>query len=122
MIAYLFPGQGPQHLAMGKDLFTLFPREMAAAQAVLGYSVEDLGLPDSPPGALQNTAFTQPVHYVVSALSYLRKLRETGRHPDFAAGHSLGEYTALFAAGVFDFQTGLQLGQRRDALISRVSG
>ena len=122
MIAYLFPGQGSQHVGMGKDLFALFPRELAAAQALLGYSVEELCLRDSPPGALQNTAFTQPALFVVSGLTYLKRLRETGRQPDFAAGHSLGEYTALFAAGVFDFQTGLQLVQRRGALMARVSG
>jgi len=122
MIAYLFPGQGSQHVGMGNDLFSLFPRELAAAQALLGYSVEELCLRDSPAGALQNTAFTQPALYVVSALTYLRKLRQTGRQPDFAAGHSLGEYTALFAAGVFDFQTGLKLVQRRGALMARVSG
>jgi malonyl CoA-acyl carrier protein transacylase len=122
MIAYLFPGQGSQQVGMGKDLFGSFPRELAAAQAVLGWSIEELCLRDSPPGALQNTAYTQPALFVVSALTYLKKLQETGRPPDFAAGHSLGEYSALFAAGVFDFQTGLQLVQRRGALMARVSG
>ena len=122
MITYLFPGQGSQLVGMGKELFAFYRRETAAADAVLGYSIEDLCLRDLPPGGLQNTAFTQPALYVVSALTYLKKLRENGRQPDFAAGHSLGEYTALFASGVFDFQTGLRLVQQRGALMAQVSG
>lgn len=122
MIAYLFPGQGSQHVGMGKDLFASYPLETAAASAILGYSIEDLCLRDTPPGALQNTAFTQPALYVVSALAYQKKVRDRGGPPDFAAGHSLGEYTALFAAGVFDFQTGLRLVQKRGSIMARVSG
>jgi malonyl CoA-acyl carrier protein transacylase len=59
---------------------------------------------------------------VVSALAYLQTARERGVHPDFAAGHSLGEYSALFAAGVFDFATGLRLVQHRGELMSQATG
>lgn len=58
----------------------------------------------------------------MNALSYLKKIKETGTKPDFVAGHSLGEYNALFAANDFDFETGLKSVQKRGALMSQASG
>ncbi len=55
-------------------------------------------------------------------MTYLKKLKETGKKPDYVAGHSLGEYNALFAAGVFDFETGLNLVQKRGELMSEARG
>lgn len=118
---YVFPGQGSQKMGMGADLFKLFPDEVAAADAKLGYSIENLCMQD-PGGQLNLTQFTQPALYVVNALTYLRKIKEGGKRPDFVAGHSLGEYNALLAAGVFDFITGLTLVQKRGEIMSRVSG
>lgn len=119
MTAYLFPGQGSQKLGMGADLFPLFPELLEKADRILGYSLVDLCLHD-PQEQLNNTAFTQPALYVVNAFSYLKKLDDTqGKKPDYFLGHSLGEYNALWAAGVFDFETGLQLVQKRGQLMSQ---
>lgn len=119
--AYLFPGQGSQFKGMGKDLFDRFPEMTAKADAVLGYSIRTLCV-DDPEGKLGRTEYTQPAIYVVSVLSYLKLLQEGATLPDFFAGHSLGEYAALYAAGVFDFETGLKLVSKRGALMSAASG
>lgn len=121
MIAYVFPGQGSQTKGMGDGLFEEFPELTAKADAILGYSIKELCLED-PNEVLGQTEFTQPALYVVSALSYLKKLKEIGKKPDFVAGHSLGEYNALFAAGAFDFETGLKLVQKRGTLMSTAKG
>ncbi|WP_394834224.1 ACP S-malonyltransferase [Pendulispora rubella] len=116
---YVFPGQGSQRVGMGAELFESFPTEVAAANAVLGYSVEELCSDAS--GRLDDTEYTQPALYVVNALKYLAKA-SSGPRPDWTAGHSLGEYNALFAAGAFDFVTGLRLVQKRGQLMGRVQG
>jgi malonyl CoA-acyl carrier protein transacylase len=85
--------------------------------AILGYSLRRLCLED-PDNRLKETEYTQPCLYVVNALHYYKAIHQ-GAWPDYLAGHSLGEYNALLAAGVFDFLTGLRLAQRRGALMSR---
>jgi len=120
-IICLFPGQGSQKAGMGAELFDRFADWTAAADAVLGYSIRDLCVND-PRGELGQTAFTQPALYTVNAMLY-RARQEAGRPaPGFVAGHSLGEYNALLAAGVFDFATGLRLVARRGAIMGRVRG
>lgn len=116
MKVFAFPGQGSQARGMGKELFAAFRDHVAAADAILGYSIEELCLKD-PRRELSQTQFTQPALYVVNALSFLKR-RESGETPDYLIGHSLGEYDALFAAGAFDFETGLRLVQRRGALMA----
>ena len=59
---------------------------------------------------------------MVNAFSYYKKLEESGYHPDYLVGHSLGEFNALLAAGCFDFETGLRLVQKRGALMSEARG
>ena len=120
MKAYLFPGQGSQQLGMGDDLFQQFPEYVEEAGEVLGYPITELCLKD-PNSTLNQTQCTQPALYTVGALDYLRQKKEQGV-PDYAAGHSLGEYTALFAAGAFDFATGLKLVQKRGELMAQASG
>ncbi|MGH9342050.1 MAG: ACP S-malonyltransferase [Acidobacteriota bacterium] len=117
---FVFPGQGSQHKGMGADLFQRFPEITAAADQVLGYSIERLCLED-PDEQLTQTAYTQPALYTVNALSYLNRTQD-GSKPDFLAGHSLGEYNALFAAGTFDFATGLKLVQKRGKLMHQATG
>jgi malonyl CoA-acyl carrier protein transacylase len=117
MLAYLFPGQGSQAKGMGKDLFKRFPEYTAQADNILGYSIEHLCTQD-PDQLLNNTRYTQPALYVVNALTYLKTVLDTGQKPDYVAGHSLGEYNALFAAEVFDFTTGLILVKKRGELMN----
>ena len=118
--AVIFPGQGSQHKGMGAALFDEFPDFVREADTLLGYSVVDYCLND-PKGLLNNTQYTQPLLYVVSALSYLKHCK-THPNPDFVAGHSLGEYAALFASGAIDFSTGLKLVTKRGELMSRIEG
>ena len=120
MIAFVFPGQGSQKRGMGQGLFDEV-REYAAVEkdvdAILGYSMRKLCLEDAD-NRLKETQFTQPGLYVVNALHYYKTLAE-GARPDYLAGHSLGEYNALLAAGVYDFLTGLRLVKKRGELMSQ---
>jgi len=118
---YIFPGQGAQRVGMGKALFERYPQAEAEASAILGYSLRRLCLED-PERQLGQTQYTQPALYAVNALHYRQHLEEGGEPPAYAAGHSLGEYNALQAADAFDFATGLQLVQKRGALMSQVKG
>src|SRR5690606_24251546 len=107
-IAFLFPGQGSQSVGMGKYLYEMSP-DLAAyfdtADRVLEYKLSWLCF-EGPEEELKRTENTQPALYLVSAAT-LHALREAGIIPYAVAGHSLGEYTALHAASVFDFETGL---------------
>ncbi len=118
---YVFPGQGSQSPGMGEKLFDQFPDLVNQADEILGCSIKSLCL-DDPEDKLNQTDYTQPALYIVNALSYLSKKEESDRRPDFVAGHSLGEYNALFAAGVFDFLTGLRLVKKRGEIMVRATG
>lgn len=120
MLAYVFPGQGAQFKGMGRELFDEFSELIKKADHILGYSIKDLCLSDTKE-RLTDTKYTQPAIYTVSALQYLKGLKEGNTRPDAVAGHSLGEYTALFAAGAFNFETGLQLVAKRGELMSEAS-
>lgn len=106
---------------MGGDLFDRFADWTTAADRTLGYSIRELCLVD-PRGELERTEFTQPALFVVNAMTYRAREQAGAVRPDYLAGHSLGEYNALLAAGVFDFATGLALVQRRGRIMSAVSG
>ena len=107
---FVFPGQGSQSVGMGEALFPSFPELVSQADDILGYSIERLCLED-PDSRINLTQYTQPALYTVEALE-LQRLRDAGETPDAVAGHSLGEYAALFAAGAFDFATGLKFGKK----------
>ena len=98
-IAFIFPGQGSQHAGMGRELFADFPVARAVfeeADEALGFAISDLCF-NGPEEDLQLTANTQPAILTASSAA-LRVLAEQGIKPDFVAGHSLGEYSALVAA------------------------
>lgn len=120
MKVFMFPGQGSQARGMGAALFDEFKELTAQADEVLGYSIKELCLQD-PRRELGKTRFTQSALFVVNALSYYKKVNDTGRKPDYLAGHSLGELNALLAAECFDFETGLKLVQKRGELMSEVA-
>ncbi|CAN94301.1 putative acyltransferase/oxidoreductase [Sorangium cellulosum So ce56] len=118
MAVFVFPGQGAQRKGMGADLFDRFRRVIGAADEILGYSIKELCL-ENPDQRLNQTQYTQPALFTINALSYYQRLEDQGVRPAYLAGHSLGEYSALLAAGAFDFETGLLLVKKRGELMSK---
>ena len=115
--AWVFPGQGSQSVGMGADLAEVCRSQFAQAEGILGWSVLDICQHED---KLTSGLYTQPSLYVVEcALADL--LLAEGQQPDVVAGHSLGEYSALYVAGVFDFAAGLRLVKRRAELMSQAS-
>ncbi len=110
--AVLFPGQGSQYVGMGADLFDVRPDLLGdAADEVLGWSLRDVCL-HGPIESLTDTDHAQPALYAL-AYALWAEFRGGIGTPGAGAGHSLGEYTALAAAEVFDYLTGLELVVRR---------
>ncbi len=121
-ILYVFPGQGSQYAGMGSDLheeFEVARQVYAQAGDVLGYDIEELSFAD-PEDKLNLTRFTQPalLTHSVACLEIFRELTDDRLKPAITAGHSLGEYTALVAAGVLSFESALKLVQKRGELMS----
>ncbi len=115
---WVFPGQGSQAVGMGSDLAETAKEKFAEADEILGWSVLDHCQSDE--STLANTQYSQPCLYVVECV-LADLLKEKGVQPDMVAGHSLGEYSALYAAGVFDFATGLCLVKRRAELMAQAA-
>ncbi|MGD1921667.1 MAG: ACP S-malonyltransferase [Pleurocapsa sp.] len=119
--AWVIPGQGSQVVGMGVDLQNI-PAAKArfeAAEKVLGWSVLDICQGDEI--TLARTLYTQPSLYVIESI-LVDLLRERTDLPELVAGHSLGEYVALYAAGVFDFESGLRLVKKRAELMDSAAG
>jgi len=113
-LAFLFPGQASQYPGMGRDLAEKFPESRAVfddADTALGFSISKLCFEGSEDD-LRLTENTQPAILTVSVAAY-RALESRGVTPDFAAGHSLGEYSALVAAGGLDFASAVKLVRNR---------
>ncbi len=117
-VAWIYPGQGSQSTGMGSDLIDLpgVQQQLKTAESILGWSLVELTSEQ-----ICQTFYTQPALFIASALltDQLHRLRLA---PDCTAGHSLGEYSALYAAGVFDFETGLNLVKQRAALMEQADG
>lgn len=117
---FLFPGQGSQYVGMGKALADAHPGCRALleeADEVLGFKLSSI-LFDGPEEDLKATQNTQPALYVVSQMAAL-VLAENGIQADMAAGHSLGEYSALAAMGAMSFADGLRLVRLRGDLMAQ---
>lgn len=118
MKCFLFPGQGSQVTGMGEGLFDQFPELTRITDEILGFSIKSLCLTKGDT-RLNETQYTQPAMFAVSALSYLHKLKQTGEKPSFVAGHSLGEYNALHASGALSFEDGLRIVKKRGELMAK---
>jgi [acyl-carrier-protein] S-malonyltransferase len=120
--AFVFPGQGSQDVGMGADLIKTFPEAeatFALADEVLGFSLSSLCF-NGPAEQLNDTLNTQPALYVmgIALLRVLSAAFEDELRPVFVAGHSLGEFTALTAAGALNFTDGLRLVRERGRLMN----
>ncbi len=119
--AWVFPGQGSQAIGMGMDLLDIsYAKDrFDLAEEILGWSVIEIC--QSEDDKISRTLYTQPCMYVVESI-LADLLREKRQQPDLVAGHSLGEYIALYVAGVFEWSAGLRLIQRRAELMDSVAG
>lgn len=113
-VAFLFPGQGSQYAGMGRELAEVYPAARLVfeeADQTLGFAISELCF-SGPEEALKLTENTQPAILTLSLAAY-RVLEQNGIRPDYVAGHSLGEYSALVAAGALKFTDALRLVKNR---------
>src|SRR5690554_6035174 len=117
-IAFIFPGQGSQYPGMGKDFIDRYQsaREIIAKSGkAVNIDLKTL-CTEGPEKELNNTKNTQPAIFTISMIID-KLLRKNGIIPSFVAGHSLGEYSALASAGVFDLKTGVKLVRKRGIIM-----
>ncbi|MFW5984883.1 MAG: ACP S-malonyltransferase [Halanaerobiaceae bacterium] len=119
-IVFLFPGQGSQSVGMCKDILDNYPEitnnYFTQASEVVGFDLQELCF-TGPEDKLNNTKFTQPAIFTVSYI-LTQILKQHDIEPAAACGHSLGEYTALCAAGVYSFSDGVLLVKNRGQLMA----
>jgi len=126
-IAWVFPGQGSQKVGMGDPVLSLPGAEerFALASQLMGRDLLAIcrgeTIEGEGPADLNDTRNTQPALFVVESL-IVDELQRQGRQPALVAGHSLGELVALYAAGVFDAATGLELMLKRSTLMAAAGG
>lgn len=119
--AWVFPGQGSQAVGMGVDLKDIptARTKLETASEILGWSILDICQGEEE--TLSRTLYTQPCLYTIESILADLLVARVGL-PNLLAGHSLGEYVALYTAGVFDFESGLRLVKRRAELMDTAAG
>lgn len=123
-LAFIFPGQGSQSVGMGKDLYENFEQAKAVfdkADEVLGRSISSICF-EGPEEDLKLTTNTQPAILTTSIAALKAFEAQSGLKPDFVAGHSLGEYGALFTAGVLSLEDTFKLIEKRASLMGQTKG
>jgi [acyl-carrier-protein] S-malonyltransferase len=119
-VAFIFPGQGSQKVGMGKDLIEAFQECKAVydkADEQVGFGLSEIIL-NGTDEDLTLTYHAQPA-ILTNSISMLKKINEAGIKPDFVAGHSLGEFTALVAAEAISFEDGVRLVNKRGLLMDK---
>ena len=123
MVGYLFAGQGSQYVGMGKDLYDTFPQARKVfdrAEEVLGFELKKICF-NGPEDLLKSTNISQPAIVTASIAAFEVFKTKSNLLPSFVAGLSLGEYSALIAAGSLTFDNGILLIQRRGQLMEEAS-
>ncbi|MFD1990965.1 ACP S-malonyltransferase [Paenibacillus nicotianae] len=113
-IAFVFPGQGAQKVGMAKDVYDALPQAaqlFKTADETLGFSISELAF-EGPEEQLKQTANTQPA-LLTASIALLEALKSKNIIPDYVAGHSLGEYSALVAANALDFEQAVAIVRAR---------
>ena len=119
-IAFIFPGQGSQTVGMGKSLTEVYPlsrEKFDQSDQKLGYSLSNI-IFEGPQDELTQTTNAQPA-LLTTCIAILEYFKQSGITPDYVAGHSLGEYTALVAAGAFSFEDGVYAVHKRGELMEK---
>ncbi|MEI7641240.1 MAG: ACP S-malonyltransferase [bacterium] len=122
-LALIFPGQGAQSVGMGKDIYdgsAVVKNLFDSANKILGKNLTQVMF-NGPEEDLKKTDYTQPAIFLMSTALYEMVKEKFAGKIAYTAGHSLGEYSALYAAGAFDFETGLKLVNRRGALMQEAA-
>ena len=118
-VAFLFPGQGSQHVGMGQDIYRAEPASRAVfdqADEQLGFSLSDLCF-NGPEDSLTDTVNQQPALLVTSIAIWEAMKARNWTTPDYVAGHSLGEFSALVASGSLEFVLVLKMNLYLDKII-----
>lgn len=122
-IAFLFAGQGSQYPGMGKDLYDAFPESRVVfdrADKVLGFSISKICF-EGKPEILKQTVISQPAILTVTIAAFEAFKARVEAKPIYMAGLSLGEYSALIAAGSFTFEDGLRLVRKRAEIMEEAT-
>ncbi len=122
MKVWMFPGQGSQRVGMGKTLYERYDwvRDLYhKAEEILGLPLREVSF-EGPEERLTQTLFAQPALFVYEA-ALAQHLEEQGESPDLVMGHSLGEFVALYVAGIWDFETAIKIVGERARLMQKAS-